>query len=342
MIKFKSLKRLVFFIILITVILISSIGVILYKNAINKPLKSNENVTIVEVRYGEGVYGVLDRLQKEGKLTNKYFIKLNLMLNKKNIDLKEGIYEVNSKVNLNELISILNNESDNQKLKKLTIPEGYDIDKIAKKVEEEGFCSKDAFLNAVKNYPVPEFVKQDENKRYNLEGFLYPDTYLLKDDVTPDFIIKVMLRRFTEVLGNIENDLGIDIKNEDLEKTITIASMIENEARYDKDRSLISSVIYNRLNDNMKLQLDATVIYALGYHVDVVLNKHLAIDSPYNTYKYSGLPVGAICNPGKESIKAALNPEKTDYLFYILQDNGYHYFCNNYDDFLKKKKELGY
>ncbi|MBW6409826.1 endolytic transglycosylase MltG [Clostridium weizhouense] len=342
MIKFKSLKKTLFFIILTTLVLVLIIGFISYKKAINKPLKNNENVTIIEVRYGEGFYGVLDRLQREGKLTNKYFIKLNLMLNKPNIDLQEGIYQVNSNVDLNELISILNNQNDNKNLKKLTIPEGYDVDKIAKKVEEEGFCSKDDFLNAVKKYPLPDFIKKDEHKRYNLEGFLYPDTYLLKSDTNADFIVKAMLRRFTEVLDEIENDLSIDIKDDDIEKTITIASMIEKEARYDEDRTLISSVIYNRLNDNMKLQLDATVIYALGYHVDVVLNKHLAIESPYNTYKYNGLPVGAICNPGKESIKAALNPEKTDYLFYILQDNGYHYFSNNYEDFLKKKKELGY
>jgi UPF0755 protein len=92
----------------------------------------------------------------------------------------------------------------------------------------------------------------------------------------------------------------------------------------------------------MKLQIDAAVIYALGYHVDVVLNKYLEIDSPYNVYKYKGLPVGPIANPGIESIKAAVLPKKTDYLYYILQKDGSHYFTDNYDDFLKKKKELGY
>jgi UPF0755 protein len=118
--------------------------------------------------------------------------------------------------------------------------------------------------------------------------------------------------------------------------------MIEKEAKVQKDRPLISSVIYNRLDKNMKLEIDAAVIYALGYHVDVVLNKHLEINSPYNVYKYEGLPAGPIASPGINCIKAAVLPEKTDYLYYILQKDNSHYFTKSYDDFLKKKKELGY
>lgn len=92
----------------------------------------------------------------------------------------------------------------------------------------------------------------------------------------------------------------------------------------------------------MKLQIDATVIYGLGHHVDVVLNSHLKSDSPYNTYKFSGLPEGPIANPGKKSIIAALKPENTNYLYYILDKDNAHYFTESYDDFLNKKKELGY
>ena len=132
------------------------------------------------------------------------------------------------------------------------------------------------------------------------------------------------------------------VDNEDIETVITIASMIEKEARVDEDRAKIASVIYNRLEQDMPLQLCATAIYALGYHVDEVLDIHTQIDSPYNTYYYKGLPVGPISNPGAPSIIAALKPEKTDYLFYILADDNKHYFTNNYDDFLNKKEELGY
>lgn len=340
--KNKSFKKILVLSIIIFFIIISLILFLFYNKSISKPLKGNDEIISIEVRNGEGIYSVLDRLSREDKLSNKYFIKLNLILNKKQKNLQEGIYEVNSNVNLTELINSLNNQEDNKNAKKLVIPEGYTIDQIASKVEEIGLCTKKDFIEAVKQYKLPEFIKSDSKKRYNLEGFLYPDTYFIQNQSNAESIVKIMFDRFLQVLSEVENENGVDIKDNEIEKIINIASMIEKEARYDYDRDLISSVIYNRIKDNMKLQLDATILYSLGYHVDVVLNKHLVIDSPYNTYKYSGLPIGPIANPGKASIKAAILPKDTDYLFYILKQDGYHYFTNTYDDFLKKKKELGY
>ena len=152
----------------------------------------------------------------------------------------------------------------------------------------------------------------------------------------------MMVERFEEILTQIQEESGVNFDNSKINDITTIGSMIEKEAQVDKDRPLISSVIYNRLEKDMKLQIDATVLYAMNEHVDVVLYKHLETDSPYNTYKYKGLPVGPICNPGKESLKAALMPDKTDYLYYILKEDKSHYFTNEYNDFLNKKKELGY
>jgi UPF0755 protein len=267
---------------------------------------------------------------------------VKLAMDKKKINVKEGIYEIDTNTTLDNFIGLLENENGDKDLVKLTIPEGYSVEEIAKTVEEKEICSKEDFLTAVKSYELPSFIKPDSKKRYNLEGFLYPDTYLIKKGSDANYLIKTMLNRFNEVLKQVKEETQIDIKDEDVEKIITIASMIEKEARVSQDRALISSVIYNRLDKDMKLQIDAAVIYALGYHVDVVLNKHLEVDSPYNVYKYKGLPIGPIANPGVDCIKAALLPEKTDYLYYILQGNGSHYFTNNYEDFLKKKKELGY
>lgn len=337
-ISFKIMVKLVGCLLLITTL----IFVILYNKAITKPLKSNEGKIIIEVKQGEAFYDVLNELDKENKLSSKFFIKLNLAIDKVNVNIKEGIYEINTDTTLGDLIKSLQNKDGDKDLVKLTIPEGYSIDDIANTVEEKGICSKDDFLKAVKEYTLPSFVRADPKKRYNLEGFLYPDTYLIEKGSDANSIIKSMLDRFNEVVKQVEEENSTQIKNEDIEKIITIASLIEKEARVPKDRPLISSVIYNRLEKNMKLQIDAAVIYALGHHVDVVLNKDLEIDSPYNVYKYSGLPVGPIANPGIDCIKAALTPEKTDYLYYILQKDGSHYFTNDYDDFLNKKKELGY
>lgn len=339
--KYKSFRKLILLIILFLFV-ITLTFVISYSSTIRKPLKSTEDSIIIEVKQGEGFYDILDKLDKENKLTNKLLIKVNLAIDKRKVNLTEGIYEINTNLSLEELIKSLKNKDGDKDLVKLTIPEGYSIEDIAKSVEDKGICSKDEFIKDVKDYKLPSFVKNNNKKRYNLEGYLYPDTYLIEKGSNANDVIKSMLDRFEDVLKQAEDETKVEISDGDVEKIVTIASMIEREARVPGDRPLISSVIYNRLEKDMKLQIDAAVIYALGYHVDVVLNKHLEVDSPYNVYKYKGLPVGPIANPGLDCIKAALLPEKTDYLYYIMKDDGSHYFTNNYEDFLNKKKELGY
>ena len=341
MIKYKYFRKLIILFIFFLFVL-GLIFLISYNKVIEKLLKSNDDKIIIEVKQGEGFYDILNKLDKENKLSNKLLLKVKLTIDKIDINLREGIYEIDTNTTLTDLISTLKNADDDKSLVKLTIPEGYSIEDIASTVEEKGLCSKEEFLRAVKNYELPKFVTANNKKRYNLEGFLYPDTYLIEKGSDANYIIKSMLNRFEDILKQVKDETKVDIKDEDVEKIINIASLIEKEAKVQSDRPLISSVIYNRLEKDMKLQLDAAVIYALGYHVDVVLNKHLEIDSPYNVYKYKGLPIGPIANPGIDCIKAALLPDKTDYLYYILQEDGSHYFTNNYDDFLKKKKELGY
>lgn len=339
--KYKPFRKLILLLMLFLFV-IGLVFAISYKKVIDKPLKSSDDKIIIEVNQGEGFYDILNKLDEENKLSSKLLLKVKLSIDKLDIKLREGIYEIDTNITLEQLINSLENDADDIDLVKLTIPEGYSVEDIATTVEEKGVCSKDEFLEAVKNYQLPDFVKSNDKKRYNLEGYLYPDTYLIEKGTDANFIIKIMLNRFEQILKQLKDKTEVDIKDEEVEKIITIASLIEKEARVKEDRPLISSVIYNRLEKNMKLQLDAAVIYALGYHVDVVLNRHLEIDSPYNIYKYKGLPVGPIANPGIDSIKAALIPEKTDYLYYVLKEDGSHYFTSSYDDFLNKKKELGY
>lgn len=339
--KNKPSKNLIILLVFV-VFAVGLIFIISYRNVIEKPLKADENTILIEVKQGEGFNDILNELDKENKLYSKLLLKVKLAMDKKNIKLREGIYEVDTNSTLENLINSLQDENSDKGLVKLTIPEGYSIEDIANTVEEKDICTKEDFIEAVKSYELPSYVKENSQKRYNLEGFLYPDTYFIEKKSAASDIIKIMLNRFEEILKQVKKETKVDIKDDEVEKIINIASLIEKEARVEKDRPLISSVIYNRLDKDMKLQLDAAVIYALGYHVDVVLNKHLEIDSPYNIYKYKGLPAGPIANPGIKSIKAALCPAQTDYLYYILQTDSSHYFTNNYDDFLKKKKELGY
>lgn len=339
--KNRLLKKLILLVI-VFLILICTVVIISYKSVINKPLKSEQKTIVVEVKQGEGFYDILNKLEKDDRISNKFFLKLKLSFDETNVNLREGIYEIDTNITLADLINTLQNKSNDKGLVKLTIPEGYSIDEIASTIEQKEICSKEDFLKAVKNYNLPKYVKVNDNKRYNLEGYLYPDTYLLEKGIDPNDIIEIMLKRFEDILNQVKEDTKVDIKVEDVEKIINIASIIEKEAKVSQDRELISSVIYNRLDKKMKLQIDACVIYALGYRVEVVLNKHLKIDSPYNVYKYNGLPIGPIGNPGIDCIKAAIVPAKTDYLYYILQKDGSHYFTKSFDDFSNKKKELGY
>lgn len=325
-------------IIIILVLFISFL--ITFISVINKPLKTDSDI-VIKVNEGDSFYSIINSLSEEGKIKGVPFIKLYVKVLGKNIDIKQGEYVLQKEVSVDKLIEALTTESS-LNIVKFTAPEGYTIEDIAKKLEDEGICSENDFLLAIKEYELPKFVEVDSRKKYNLEGYLFPDTYLLNVGDTPKEIVLKMVSRFEEMLKKATEETNTTVKDKDIETVVTIASMIEKEARIDRERPLISSVIINRLNDGMMLQIDATVIYALGEHVETVLDRHLEIDSPYNTYRNYGLPIGPISNPGLESIKAALKPEKTDYLFYVLQDDETHYFTNSDVDFMNKLKELGY
>ena len=327
---------------IILIVIISCLIILLglYKITISKPIKSEKEI-IMTIEEGETFYGVLNKLKEEDKIKGLPFIKLYVKILNKDIEVKPGEYIIKNNSTFDELIDDLT-AGRSIDLVNFTVPEGYSIDEIADKLELEGICSKEDFIEALKTYELPSYVVNKEGKRYALEGYLFPDTYLIKKGESPQNIIKVMIERFEEVLKEVEKEIGVSIENEDIEDLIIKASMIEKEAVLDSERSKVASVINNRLNIHMKLQIDATVIYALGEHVDTVLLDHLEIDSPYNTYVNYGLPIGPISNPGIESIKATLKPEETDYLFYVLQNDKSHYFTNNYDDFLNKQEELGY
>ena len=332
--KSKNTGRPLIVLLLIIVIALTS----MFISTINKPLKISDS-QVVDVKEGDSFYSIINSLSNENKIKSPFIIKIYAKLTGLDLEVVPGSHTLDKGMSVKDIAKTLKDTNNANEIT-LTIPEGFNIEDIAARVEEKGICSKDEFLNAVKSYPLPSYVKDNSDKRYNLEGFLFPDTYNFEIGVEPQYIIKTMIKRFEEVWNEITQ--GLDIKEDNIENIINVASIIEKEARVDEDRPLIASVIYNRLKQNMPLQIDATVIYAHGYYIENVRNRHLAIESKYNTYLHKGLPVGPICNPGAPSIKAALHPSDTNYLFYLLASDDEHYFTDNYDDFLKKKEELGY
>ncbi|MGH8103969.1 MAG: endolytic transglycosylase MltG [bacterium] len=218
----------------------------------------------------------------------------------------------------------------------ITIPEGYTNAQIAQLLEESGLVtSKQAFLDALKSpeqyaaaAPRLFTILQRDSHTADLEGFLFPATYDFAAGMPPERIIEKMLRGFHT---NLPPDTSTQLKTlqRSLREIIIIASMIEREAAVDRDRPLIASVIYNRLKKGMLLQIDATVAFALNKW-ERLYNKDKEVDSPYNTYKYAGLPPAPIGNPGAASIFAALHPAKTGYLYYVAQPDGSHAFSSTF------------
>ncbi|MBE6051662.1 MAG: endolytic transglycosylase MltG [Clostridium sp.] len=337
--KMRKLKLMI----LIIAILLS--GVFYYKSVLNKPLKSDSSTIEIKVSEGEAFNSVIEKLDSKGYLRNKYILKAGVKLEDLNTNLLPGTYEVKEDISLEKLLEILNSDDANTNQRVVSIPEGYSIDNIAKRLEENKICSKEEFLNAIKNYTVPKYVKKNSNKKYNLEGYLFPDTYFFDEDTTADDVIKAMLSNFESKISEIQDETGIKIKDDDIETIITKASLIEKETVLDEERPLVSSVIENRLAKKMKLQFCSTVNYVVGYDGKELLNNSdINVDSLYNTYKNEGLPVGPITNPGKESIIAALNPAKTDYLYFVLLkgQGGKQHFSITGEEHEKVKKEQGY
>lgn len=196
-----------------------------------------------------------------------------------------------------------------------TIPEGYEIRHIVADLEAEGLIESAVFYEALKNGRFDNSFLSELDRTYNLEGYLFPDTYEIEVGASEHDIIQLMLNRFDRFLTD-EVKAEIAQKGLTLNQLVTMASIVEREAQLESERGRVASVFYNRIDKNMKFQSCATVQYVLGERKDVLSYDDIAIESPYNTYKYQGLTPSPIANPGEASLLAALNPEDTEYLYF--------------------------
>ena len=230
---------------------------------VDTPLKIKDE-EIIEVAEGDSFYGVLNKLSEEDKIKNEFLVKLYLKIRGIKPEVLAGTYKLDKSMTLDEIITLLSNDSTIGKIY-ITIPEGYTIDDIATELEENNICSSEDFINSVKNYDLPAYVSNNPNKRYNLEGFLFPDTYSFNENENADFVVKTMINRFEEVWQELVQSLNLSIADDEIEKIVNVASIIEKEAVVDSERSLISSVIYNRI------AIDRGIVYELhcfGYGME--------------------------------------------------------------------------
>lgn len=219
-----------------------------------------------------------------------------------------------------------------------TIPEGYTLAQIKNLLVDKKICTAEAWDQAVKEDYNYSFLKEvPAGNDHPLEGFLFPDTYSMSEDCSIEQLIDLMLNNFEQV-WNQQFASQAKAQNYGVYDTVILASLIEKEARVANERPIISGVIKNRLEDGMLLQIDATILYALQEHKKSITYQDLEIESPYNTYKYAGLPPGPIACPGQASLAAALKPARHDYYYYVYKGDGGHYFSRTFAEHLQAQR----
>ncbi len=325
-----------FVILVILVILI--IGSIFAYTTMTRPVDSNSKEEIqVDISEGFGTGDIAAELKDKGLIRNELAFKLVSKLKSYDGKFKAGTYSLKKSMDMTSIAEALISGRENGQT--LTIPEGYNIYKIGKVVEDSGIATREEFDAEVENGKFDyDFLPADKVGKERLEGYLYPDTYSYTKSTSAHDIIDMALKNYEK---KYKETIKAHVKKsgKSLHEVMTIASIVEKEAVKAKERPVVASVIYNRLDKGMKLQMDSTNQYILKEDKPVLNYEDIEIPSPYNTYIHEGLPPGPICSPSIDAIEAAVNPAKTDYLYFVVSSklDGSMEYSKDYDKFEKDK-----
>jgi len=319
-------KKIVRYLLLILIIILGSTyiwqGICL---PINK--NSNEEITF-SVRKGEGTKEIAINLEREKLIKMATLFRVYTIFTGISNKLQAGEYSLSPSMTIPEITEKL--VSGDVIEEQITIIEGWDLRDLAEYLGEMGF-NKDEFLELIKKDFSGDFsFLEDKPKDLSLEGYLFPDTYKIKKGVTLEEIINKALQNFDKKLTQ-ELRQEIVNQNKTIFEIITMASMIEKEVKTLEDKKIVSGILWKRLENDVLLQVDSTIPYVTGKKDPVSIDE-TKIDSPYNTYKYGGLPLGPICNPGLESILAAIYPESSDYWYYLSTPDGKTIFSKTLEE----------
>ena len=344
---------------LISILIVISSVYALITFAYNEYLKPvdarSEELIDVEIPSGSSLSKISEILYEKGLIRNKAVFKLFVDLSDNTSKLRAGKYKLSPSMSMAQIMDELLSNNAAVPTVKITIIEGWDIRRMAKYlVEEKGFdFTEEEFINAarVENFTEYVFLQEIPEERRNgdgdiipLEGYLFPDTYIVYEDAKPEDIMRKMLDQFEKVFDDAmkqrAEELGMTI-----DEVVTLASIIQREARKTEEFPKISAVFHNRLNKGMNLESCATVQYIINENRWTLTEEEMRIDSPYNTYINSGLPIGPISSPGRLALTSALNPYEEfmdpnrPYLYFVLKnpDTGEHAFNYSYQEHLKDK-----
>lgn len=292
----------------------------------------------LEIPEGATTSEIAALLQERKVVRSGFAFRVAARLRGQGSSIGAGRYALQTNISVQEALDVLE-EGPIVETFTVTIPEGLRVEQVAERVAEDLGLDRKEFLASAKSgsHALPPYLPEGSP---SVEGFLFPKTYEFVTDVSEDQVIQRLLEQFEEEVGGLDWSAREGLGFSPYEQVI-IASLIEREAKVDEERAKIASVIYNRLREEMLLQIDATVEYALPEHKNRLTYEDYEYPSPYNTYLHPGLPPTPIASPSLASIKAALRPAKTDLLFYLVVDpeTGRHAFAETYQEFLNLKAQ---
>ncbi len=305
-----------------------------YLWSLSPPAPGPDRVTsVVRIEKGASLAEIAQLLAARGCLRCPLAFKLYALTTGQADKLQSGTYEISPAMSAPQIIQML--AEGRQAIVTVTVPEGFTIAQIAPRLAEVGLADEQQFRAAATAQAVEETLKVKlPNGVRSAEGYLFPETYSFTLGTTAGQIVARTVKEFETRFVKGPWQMPDQTPWGSLHDIVTLASLVEKEARLDTERALIAGVLRNRLKRGMRLECDATVLYALGEHRARVMRKDLQVDSPYNTYRHPGLPPGPICNPGLACLQAALQPAPTEYLFYVARGDGSHIFSRTYEEHL--------
>ncbi|EEG76148.1 aminodeoxychorismate lyase [Dethiobacter alkaliphilus AHT 1] len=296
---------------------------------VDVPAMAEEQI-LVSIPQGSSSTRIANILEEEGLVRNATVFRFYAKFQGMDQGLQAGNYLLSYGMDMDEILAELSAGNVYRPTVSVTIPEGLTLEQIAQRLEDRGLADADEFMDLA-GEAKPAMGQTHPEMRYAMEGYLFPDTYEFDEGVSAETILSRMQTRMEEVftaeMRERAQELGLS-----LHEVMTLASLVEREVQAPQERETVAAVMHNRMAIGMPLQIDATVLYALGEHREQVLYVDLEVESPYNTYYVSGLPPGPIAAPGRGAIMAVLYPEDVDYLYYVLKRDGTgeHYFARTY------------
>ena len=296
------------------------------------PQTNIDSMKKVRIDHGTTLSNISDKLNKRGLVTNKWVFEFLTKIKGLEKSMQAGTFRLSNVHTNNDVIKNIVFGSPDRK--KITFLEGWNMNQVARHLSKELNFN---YSEVLKLFSDEKLIKELQINSNTLEGYLFPETYYFFEGVDEISVIKRLVKEHKR-FWNDANISKADSLGFTPYEIITLASIIEGEAIYDSERSIISAVYHNRLKIGMKLQADPTVQYIIDDGPRRLLNRDLRIKSPYNTYMHQGLPPGPINSPGRQSLIAALSPQNNDYLYFVAKGDGYHTFSKNEKEHERAKR----